>query len=244
MTHPENKVHNDLTKQIQQNLAGLKDCISAISRNAGRSNEDIKLIAVSKTQPVEAVRAALEIGHRDFGENTIQDALTKIPQTRNLPITWHFIGHLQSRKAKEIPGNFQWLHSLDNLSLAGKLDNACRQEGSGSLNILLQVNITQDPNKFGIEPGQLDHFMEQLLEQDFSYLIFRGLMTIGPYTDDEADQRRYFSGLRELRDQCRNRFGLTQFTELSMGMSNDYPAAIREGATMIRIGSAIFGERQ
>lgn len=233
---------NQSIGDIASNLFRVKQSIAEAASVAKRNPDEIRLIAVSKTHSHEAVAAAIEAGHQDFGESTTQEALAKISRLANPSITWHFIGHLQTNKAKFIPGNFSWLHSLDNLDLARKLSRRA-QELSANINILIEVNVTRDPKKHGIAPDALPDFIEQLLKADLPALSLRGLMTIGPYAAPEKEVRGCFARLRELRDECRQRYALPGFTELSMGMSGDYVDAIKEGATMIRVGTAIFGER-
>jgi pyridoxal phosphate enzyme (YggS family) len=200
------------------------------------------LIAVSKGHQPSAIAAAIAAGQKDFGESTTQDALPKISQLANPSIDWHFIGHLQTNKAKFIPGNFSWLHSLDNLDLARKISRRA-QEVSANINILIEVNVSRDPKKHGIAPDALPDFIEQLLKENLPALSLRGLMTIGPHAAPEKRIRGCFAKLRGLRDECRQRYALPGFTELSMGMSGDYVEAIKEGATMLRVGTAIFGDR-
>jgi hypothetical protein len=200
------------------------------------------LIAVSKGHSKEAIAAAMAAGQKDFGESTTQDALPKISQLANPSIDWHFIGHLQTNKARFIPGNFSWLHSLDSLDLARKLSRRAGEQ-SATVNILIEVNVSRDSKKHGLTPEALPDFIENYLKEDFPALPLRGLMTIGPHAAPEKEIRACFAVLRRLRDDCRQRFGLNNFTELSMGMSGDYIQAIQEGATMVRVGTAIFGER-
>ena len=233
---------NQSFSDIARNLFRVKQSIIEAAGAAKRNPDEIRLIAVSKTHSHEAVAAAIAAGHKDFGESTTQEALAKISRLANSSITWHFIGHLQTNKAKFIPGNFSWLHSLDSLDLARKLSRRA-QEISATINILIEVNVTRDPKKHGITHDALPDFIEKFSREDFPALSLRGLMTIGPHGAPEPELRRCFAGLRELRDTNGARFALPGFTELSMGMSGDYPEAIKEGATMIRVGTAIFGER-
>lgn len=233
---------NQSFSDIASNLFRVKRSIAETARAAERNPDEIRLIAVSKTHSHEAVATAIEAGHQDFGESTTQEALAKISRLANPSITWHFIGHLQTNKAKFIPGNFSWLHSLDSLDLARKLSRRA-QELSANLNILIEVNIMRDPKKHGIAPEALLDFVEKFLKENLPALSLRGLMTIGPHEAPEKELRGCFARLRELRDGCRERFALPGFTELSMGMSGDYVEAIKEGATMLRVGTAIFGER-
>lgn len=227
---------------IASNLFRVKQQIADTARACTRSSDAIRLIAVSKGNPKEATDAAIAAGQKDFGESTTQDALPKISRLANPSIDWHFIGHLQTNKAKFIPGNFSWLHSLDNLELARKLSRRA-EEQSANVNILIEVNVTGDLKKHGVGVGALPDFMEKLLQANFPALSLHGLMTIGPHEAPENEIRACFARLRNLHDDCQRRFGLKNFTELSMGMSDDYVEAIKEGATMLRIGTAIFGER-
>ena len=209
---------------------------------AGRSTNDIRLIAVSKYMPAEYVQYAMSAGQHCFGENTLQDAITKQALIDNPENEWHFIGHLQSNKAKMIPGNFDWLHTLDSIKLASRL-SASTLSSTCVLNTLLQVNIAGDPDKFGIPANHVPRFIDSLLNAGLEGIQLCGLMTIGRRDATLAERRSDFSALRELRDNCLTQFDLPLFKELSMGMSGDFEAAIAEGATMIRIGTGIFGQR-
>lgn len=231
-----------LRATIAANLAHVRQAIVDAAVASGRRADEVRLIAVSKTHPAEAIAAAIAAGQRVFGENTAQEALPKIARFPDEPLEWHFIGHLQSNKAKLVPGHFGWLHSLDSLKLAERLARFAR-ERDAIVNALIEVNITRDPAKHGVAPEALAPLLDQLLRADLTGLRLRGLMTIGPYPAGMPEQRAAFAAVRELRDVCRNRFALAEFTELSMGMSGDYPSAIAEGATLVRVGSAIFGER-
>lgn len=232
---------NQTSDAIASNLFRVRQSIAEAARSAERNPDEIRLIAVSKNHSHEAVAAAIASGHKDFGESTTREALPKISHLEN-KLTWHFIGHLQTNKAKFIPGNFSWLHSLASLDLARKLSRHAREK-SANLNILIEVNVSRDPAKHGIAPEALPDFIEHLLNENLPALSLRGLMTIGPHRAPEEEIRRCFATLRELRDECAKRLAPPGFTELSMGMSDDYVAAIKEGATMVRIGTAIFGAR-
>ena len=227
---------------IRENVRRLQEEVGQAARRSGRRFDDVRLIAVSKTRPWPAVEAAIRAGQCHFGENRLQDAMTKIPRSRGQPAEWHFIGHLQSNKADDIPGNFAWVHSLDSLKLAQRL-SAAAAASDQTLNVLIQVNLTREEQKSGVLPEDLPALMERLLEAALPGLCFRGLMGIGPREGDEYQLRKAFAGLRELRDATARRTGLTQFNELSMGMSSDYVQAIMEGATLVRIGTAVFGAR-
>ena len=233
---------NEYASEIARRLDALRASIAQAASQAGRNADEIKLIAVSKTQPPEAVAAAVAAGQRVFGENTVQDALTKIPQFAGQNLEWHFIGHLQSNKVKFIPGNFSWVHSLDSLRLAERLSRIA-QEKSVAVQTLVEVNISRDPAKHGVAPEAAEALLEELIAAKLPGIALRGFMTIGPQSVEIPALRAAFSALRELRDRCRHRYGLDKFSELSMGMSSDYVEAILEGATMVRLGTAVFGDR-
>lgn len=228
---------------VQSRLAAVNERIAAAAGRAGRDPSAVTLIAVSKTKPWELVAEAIACGQHDFGENTVQDALTKIPLAADRgDIVWHFIGHLQSNKARFVPGNFQWLHTLESIKLANRLERACGETGQ-SLNVLIQVNIADDPAKKGLSKATLEAFMEEILQADFRFLKLRGLMTIGAVNADEKTRRNWFSALRELQQSCSAKFSLPEFDQLSMGMSGDFEEAVEEGATLVRVGSTLFGQR-
>jgi len=230
------------TATIAANLERLRATLADAAHRAGRHPQDVKLIAVSKTQPAEAVAAAIAAGQRVFGENTVQDALTKIPHFAGQGLEWHFIGHLQSNKARFIPGNFTWVHSLASVKLAQRLARLA-QEQNTAVNTLIEVNITRDPAKHGVAPEDIATLLDQMLKVNLSGTRLCGLMAIGPHPATASERRASFAALRKLRDDCAQRFALPGFTELSMGMSGDFIEAIQEGSTLIRIGTAIFGER-
>ncbi len=228
---------------IGARLYSIQERMAAACARASRDPADIRLIAVSKRQPVEAIEAAIRAGQRDFGESTVQEALEKIDALVDPAVEWHFVGHLQSKKARFLPGRFQWLHSLDSLKLATRLADAVGRHGGQALNTLIQVNVARDPAKHGVTEEDLPRLLESLFEAQPAGIRLRGLMTIGRRDAGKAETRGVFARLRELRDRCAREFALTEFTELSMGMSGDFEAAILEGATMIRIGTGVFGVR-
>lgn len=230
------------TATIAANLERLRATLADAAQRAGRHPADVKLIAVSKTQPAEAVAAAIAAGQRVFGESTAQDALTKIPHFAGQALEWHFIGHLQSNKTRFIPGNFAWVHSLTSLKIAQRLARQA-QEQNTTINTLVEVNITRDPAKHGLAPEDVVPRLDELLKADLAGIPLRGLMAIGPHPATEFERRASFAALRKLRDDCARRFALPGFTELSMGMSGDFIEAILEGSTMVRVGTALFGER-
>lgn len=227
---------------ISDRLQQVRNKINTAAAASGRQATGIKLVAVSKCMPVEYITAAMDAHQLCFGENTLQDAMTKIPFLEERSPEWHFIGHLQSNKAKFVPGNFSWLHTLHSLKLANKLSQQAQATGS-SLNTLVQVNIADDPDKQGLQKSEVLKFIDTLLSAQLEGLNLRGLMTIGTAGIKDDERRREFARLRKLNISCADRFGPDLFSELSMGMSNDYPLAIEEGATIVRVGSAIFGAR-
>lgn len=234
----------DSNGSITANLAAVRRQIHDIASRAGRAPTDIELIAVSKTRTLSEVLQAVSAGQCAFGENTLQDAITKIPWVKFPDVRWHFIGHLQSKKARQIPGNFHWLHSLDSLKLARRLSAAMQESGlTDRLECLLQVNVADEATKSGLRPASVRPFLDELLKLKLPGLNWRGLMTIG-VQGDEAETRWAFSQLRELQQRCCDEFALPAFDQLSMGMSDDYAIAIEEGSTMVRVGKAIFGQRQ
>jgi pyridoxal phosphate enzyme (YggS family) len=228
-------------------LAAIHERIGEAACRAGRDSGEVRLIAVSKAHPVEVVMAAARAGQIIFGENRVQEALDKQAALHALPGTippleWHLIGHLQSNKARFVPTAFQWVHSLDRLELARRLNDAAQAAGT-ICNALIQVNVADDPNKQGIAPTDLVQLVDTILAAGFAGLSLRGLMTIGRLNAGEVVTRRAFAHLRTLRDTLREKMALPAFSELSMGMSGDFCWAVAEGATMVRVGSALFGER-
>lgn len=230
-----------MASSLADNLKHVQAQIQCSAEKAGRRVEEIKLIAVSKTRHLDEVRALLAQGQCAFGENTIQDAMSKIPALSNAPVEWHFIGHLQSKKSKYIPGNFQWVHCVDSLKLAQKLSSAIqRYHPAAQLHCLIQVNVSKEPTKSGVSVGELPDLTEQLLALDLPGLHWRGLMTIGVRANTQQTITA-FAQLRKLQEDISRQYSLTEFNQLSMGMSNDYEMAIAEGATMVRVGTALFG---
>jgi pyridoxal phosphate enzyme (YggS family) len=225
-----------------ERLRAIRRRIGAAAGRAGRSAADVRLIAVSKKQPPEAMQALVDAGARDFGESQVQEALDKVARFRDAGLNWHFIGHLQSNKTRHVPGHFHWVHSVDSTRLARRLDEAVCAADSEPLKLLLQVNVAGDPAKHGLMPGELYATVDDLLEQHLEGVRLCGLMTIGWLDADRSAVRASFARLRELLAGCRARFG-DDFRELSMGMSGDFEIAVEEGATMVRVGTALFGSR-
>ena len=212
--------------------------IESAARRAGRDPATVTLLAVSKQHPAEVVRAAAAAGQRHFGENYPQEALAKIEALRDLPLAWHFIGQLQSNKTRDVAQAFQWVHTLDRAKIAERL-SAQRPHYAGPLDVLLQVRLAEEAGKGGVEPAQVPALAE--IVAGLPRLRLRGLMCIPPPQADEALQREPFRRLRELLLDL-NRGGHALDT-LSMGMSADLEAAIAEGATIVRVGTAVFGPR-
>jgi pyridoxal phosphate enzyme (YggS family) len=226
---------------LKERLTELSAELAELATEAGRSPEEIKLIAVSKTHPSELIAEAFQAGQVRFGENRVQEASEKIERLQNPGIEWHLIGHLQKNKARFCPGRFDWIHSVDSQDLLELLEKQCALQ-SQPIQILLQANLSQENSKSGVSDyDNLCRLLEKA--QDCQWLSCRGLMTMAAATDDANEIRRTFAQLRTWLEKLRNEFTLTTFTELSMGMSSDYRIAIAEGATMIRLGTALFGER-
>ena len=219
----------------------MKRRIGEAARRAGRSTDSIRLVVVSKQVPSEKIISAYEAGAECFGENKIQEAVNKIENVKLQDIAWHFIGHLQKNKIKYINSHFDLIHSVDSLSLAEKISEHSKSQDRVQP-VLLQINISGEEAKFGMSPSDL---VEQLSEfAAFSGIRIKGLMTIPPQDPNPESSRQYFSALRLLRDKCQNlNIDGIELNELSMGMTSDYKVAIEEGATLVRIGTAIFGLR-
>jgi PLP dependent protein len=229
---------------ISENLAAVLERINGAALRAGRSPEEISLMAVSKTQAVEQIREAYSAGQRLFGENRVQEFAGKIDALRDLiDAQWHMIGHLQTNKAAKAVELFRAVDSVDSLKLAEKLDASARALGR-KLDVLAEINVGGEAAKSGIAPDSAT--LEELLlaAPRLEALAFRGLMTVPPFTDDPQGARPYFRRLRELRDViARRKLPAVAMEQLSMGMSHDFEVAIEEGSTCVRVGTGIFGER-
>jgi PLP dependent protein len=231
-----------LDTHIAQRLADVRARIEQAAGRAGRRPADVRLIAVSKTYPIDCVRAALAAGQRDFGENRVQEALQKIDESRDLDIRWHLIGHLQSNKAKKAASHpFASIQSIDRLDLLEAVERAAVQAGTHP-DILIQVDLAGETTKFGAAEAQVRPLVQAALACRAVRLA--GLMLLPPFLEHPEAVRPYFRRLRDLRDELRNEgVPAEHLTDLSMGMSHDFEVAIEEGATMVRVGTAIFGSR-
>ncbi len=224
---------------IAASLAEVRERIARAADRAGRRPGDVTLVAVSKTFPAEAVRAAYELGLREFGENRVQEFEAKHAKLADLDATWHLIGHLQSNKAKRASQLFNCVDSIDSLALAQKLDLAADGQEK-RLPVLIEVHLGDEATKSGVAEAKLPQLAEDV--SALAHLELRGLMTVPPYSEDAERVRPYFRRLRELRDELTRRLG-RPLPALSMGMSHDFEVAIEEGSTEIRVGTALFGQR-
>ena len=212
--------------------------IEKAAQRSGRDSSEVKLVAVSKTVEVARVREAIEAGVSILGENYVQEAQKKIEEIGH-PVAWHFIGHLQSNKAKYAVRLFDMIHSLDSIPLAEELDRRAEKEGR-TMNVMIEVNLSGETTKFGSEEARTFDIARKVL--NLRHLSLAGLMTMPPYFDSPEMSRSYFIQLRELKEKMIKEG--VPVKELSMGMSNDFEVAIEEGATYVRVGTAIFGERK
>ena len=222
---------------LYHSFKALRGRIARAAADAGRNTEDIQVLAVSKTWPADRVRELAKLGQRSFGENQIQEAVPKIASLVDLGLEWHFIGPIQSNKTRPIAENFSWVHSVDREKIAQRLNDA-RSEEIPPLNVCLQINISNEPQKSGVAPSETVALAQSIAA--LPRLKLRGLMAIPEITPDFDTARAQFRRLRELKESLERDFPLDT---LSMGMSHDLEAAIMEGATIVRVGTAIFGER-
>jgi len=226
---------------VQTNLRKVLDSIERAAQKAGRSGSSVKLVAVSKTVGVESIRQAVVGGAAVLGENKVQEASSKKPLLSDLPAEWHLIGALQKNKANRAAEIFDWVESLDDLELASKLDRACERLNK-RMPVLIQVNVGREASKSGIAEEEAADFAGRV--SAFKHLEVRGLMAIPPYSEDVEESRPHFIRLRELAERIESqRLTGISMKELSMGMSHDFLEAIAEGATLVRVGTAIFGPR-
>lgn len=227
---------------IAENLAAVKQRMAKAARAAGRNPEDVRLVAVTKTIAVEKIVEAGEADGCVFGENKVQDALKKIEQLGTDRYDWHFIGYLQRNKVKYIPGRFALIHSVGYAELAEEIHGYSLKHGVVTP-ILIQVNVSGEASKSGVAPDGLEELLEWVAP--LNGISVRGLMTIPPFDPDPEQSRKHFAALRKLRDRMlKLNIANIALEELSMGMSNDFEVAIEEGATWVRVGTAIFGPRE
>ena len=221
--------------ELKGRIDAVRDLIADAAARSGRDASEIQLIAVSKTHPAETIREAIAAGMSDFGENKVQEAESKITEIGRGDAKWHLIGHLQKNKARRAVQLFDVIHSVDSLELAERLERICREESRAELPVLIQVDLAGEETKSGIAEDGLGELIDYLRKCERLKLI--GLMILPPFFDDAESTRPYFKRLREIRDR------VLPGGELSMGMSHDLEVAIEEGATMVRVGTAIFGQR-
>ena len=224
---------------VTENYRKIQDLLAQAAAEAGRPADHIRLLAVSKTKPVEAILEAADAGQRDFGENFVQEGLQKIENCGRDDLVWHFIGHLQSNKTRLVAEHFDWIHTVDRLKIARRLSDQ-RPSHAPPLNVCIEVNVDAEPSKSGVSPEALPALAGDVAA--LPRLKLRGLMCLPAIREGFDAQRRPFAALRELLESL-NEQGMALDT-LSMGMSADYAAAIQEGATIVRVGTAIFGARE
>ena len=223
---------------VTENLRKIRNLLAETAENAGRRRDSVKLLAVSKKQPVAAILEAVSAGQRDFGENQVIEGIDKITEIADPGLTWHFIGHLQTNKTRPVAEHFSWVHSVDRLKTARRLSDQ-RPDELGDLNVCIQVNVDEEASKSGIASEEVVELAAAIME--LPQLKLRGLMCLPAIRQDFEAQRQPFRRLRELGDALKDA-GMPIDT-LSMGMSDDFRAAIYEGSTIVRIGTAVFGPR-
>lgn len=236
-------VENPSTFQpLSERFANVRERIEDAARRCARSTDEITLVAISKTHPAKTLRAAVALGIKELGENRVQEAEAKIVELGRDAARWHLVGHLQSNKTRRAVQLFDVIHSLDSPDLAERLDRMCAEEGRPELPVLIQINLAGEKTKTGLDPRELPQLLNAVAAGQHLKLI--GLMTLPPYFENADCGRPFFKALRGLRDEMKveGRFGEGR-GELSMGMSHDFEIAIEEGATILRVGTAIFGER-
>lgn len=230
-----------VSAQIRENLARVKERIQKALVRAGRENEEVKIVAVSKTKPPELIRYAIESGIKDIGENRVQEAIPKIEAVGKDKVVWHLVGHLQTNKAKKAVCYFDMIQSVDSVKIARKISSYSEEEGK-QIPVLVEVNISGESTKFGIAPEKVKDFVGEI--SCLRGIKVKGLMTIGPLTYDKGAVRRAFRKMFGIFDDLRrDRIEGVEMEILSMGMTDDFEVAVEEGTTMVRIGRAIFGER-
>jgi len=232
-----------MATDIRQNLAEIRGRIEAAAKRAGRTGGEVKLVAVSKTHPAPVLREAIAAGASILGENKVQEAEAKITELGREAAEWHLIGHLQSNKARRAVQLFDVIHSVDSLELAQRLERICIEEGRGELSVFVHVDLAGEATKSGIDVDDLPELVGFL--RGCKCLRFDGLMILPPFFDDPDAVRPFFKRLRAIRDELASQgYFANGRGDLSMGMSHDFEAAVEEGATVVRVGTAIFGERR
>lgn len=225
---------------LKENLADVEAKIVKACENSGRQRDDVTLIAVSKTKPVETLKEAYDLGVRVFGENKVQE-LTDKYEALPKDIQWHMIGHLQRNKVKYIIDKVALIHSVDSIRLAETIEKEAAKHNI-TANILIEVNVAKEESKFGLMPEELDELIDKI--KDFNHIQVKGLMTIAPFVENPETNREIFRSLRKLSVDISNKnVDNVNVSILSMGMTNDYEVAVEEGATMVRVGTGIFGAR-
>ena len=225
---------------LKENLADVEAKIVKACENSGRQRDDVTLIAVSKTKPVETLKEAYDLGVRVFGENKVQE-LTDKYEALPKDIQWHMIGHLQRNKVKYIIDKVALIHSVDSIRLAETIEKEAAKHNI-TANILIEVNVAKEESKFGLMPEELDELIDKI--KDFNHIQVKGLMTIAPFVENPETNREIFRSLRKLSVDINNKnVDNVNVSILSMGMTNDYTVAVEEGATMVRVGTGIFGAR-
>jgi pyridoxal phosphate enzyme (YggS family) len=225
-------------EQIAENLERVRSQIADAARKSGRALDEIELVAISKTHDAAKVRAAYEVGQTLFGESKVQEARAKIPELPS-SLRWHFVGHLQKNKIRHALPLFELFHGIDDVDLAREMNRIAEEQGMHP-RVLLEVNVAGEGSKFGFKPDKLRQEMESLLS--LTRLSIEGLMTIPPLAEEAEASRKFFVDLRDNRDALEKEFDL-KLPHLSMGMTNDFVVAVEEGATLVRVGTAIFGKR-
>jgi len=227
-----------MSRTVAGAYAAARARIESACQRASRDVDTVRLVAISKTFPTARIRELLECGHTLLGENRVQEVLPKIDEL-GPDVSWHLVGHLQTNKVRQVVGRFELIHSLDSERLAREIERRC-EAGGLRQSVLIQVHLGGEASKFGVAEGDLAPLIDTIAP--LAHLDLRGLMAVPPPVADPQENRRWFARLRELRDEGRARSGL-DLPELSMGMTDDFEVAIEEGATLVRIGRAIFGER-
>jgi len=228
---------------LADRLENVRQRIITAAEKSARNPEDIRLIAITKTHPTEVVQAGLDLGLTDLGENRVQEAEGKIEVVGRDSARWHLVGHLQANKARKAVALFDYIHSLDSVDLVNRLERICLEDERRELPVLIQIKLGGEETKTGIDPDQVPELLAAIKQCERVRLV--GLMTLPPYFENPDCARPFFTTLRDLRDDLKNKGAFGDLPgELSMGMTHDFEIAIEEGATMVRVGTAIFGERR